>query len=160
MNVGDVVLAVNGNDVRDPSEMKFRMATVPIGDHAVFSVLSKGRNREISVEAIAPPDLPDRDETVLNGRHPFDGVKVANVNPAVVLEYGLEVEEEQGVIAIGFERRNLAMRFLDEGDVIKSVNGKNIKTVSDLEAALAVKNARGWEVIISSNGRESQILLR
>ncbi|MEC7029243.1 MAG: Do family serine endopeptidase [Pseudomonadota bacterium] len=160
LNVGDVVLAVNGNDVRDPSEMKFRMATVPLGEHAVFSVLSKGRNKDIRVEAIAPPDKPDRDETVLSGRHPFDGVTVANLNPAVALEYALDVDEEKGVVAVGFVRRNLAMRFLGEGDIIKSVNGKAIQTVNDLVEVLKTRSARGWEVVISSGGLESRILLR
>lgn len=161
LKVGDVVLEVNGHEIRDPAEMKFRMATVPLGSTAEFTLLRQDKTDAIDVEAILAPDKPSRDLTTLTGRHPFDGLVVANLNPAVISEYGLIVDGEDGVVALEYERSNMLMRVLERGDIIKSVNGQDIANVKDLQDALQRRrSAAGWEVIISRDGRDNQIILR
>lgn len=98
LKAGDVVTAVNGRPIRDPAEMRFRMATVPIGAEATFDVMRGGKPRVIKVKAMAAPEEPPRDETSLSGRHPLSGATVANINPAVATE--LALTEERGVVVM------------------------------------------------------------
>ncbi|MCK5923637.1 MAG: trypsin-like peptidase domain-containing protein, partial [Methylococcales bacterium] len=54
LKVGDLVTSVNGRPLRDAAEMKFRMATVPIGDKADIIYIRNGKEMSAQVEAIAP----------------------------------------------------------------------------------------------------------
>src|SRR5690606_32924049 len=96
----DVASAVNGRAIQDPSEMKFRMATVPLGDVAKVEVLRSGKKHLFDVEAIAPPDEPPRNETPLAGRHMLSGAVIGNMNPAVAVELGMAGEADEGVIVM------------------------------------------------------------
>lgn len=154
---GDIVVAVNDKPVREPAEMKFRMATVPIGSSAAFKIMRNGKERIIKVDAIAPPDDPPRNETVLTGRNPLRGSKVANINPAVANELGLN--DEEGVVVQEVDRRTQAARVVTPGDVIVAVNGDKVKTVKDLQKVLN-KNYTGWQFILSRDGRQRKVVVR
>jgi serine protease Do len=159
--VRDIVLAINGKKVKEPAELKFRMATIPLGDKAVFTVLNKNKERDISVEAIAPPESPGRDIRALGGAHPLDGATVSNINPAVIAELSLD-SDSSGVVVVSVQRRTEASRVVRAGDIILSVNGSKVRTVDDAVSILNGNKARrtGWELILSRNGSKRQIIIR
>ncbi len=158
--VGDVVLTLNGKEIRDPSEMKFRMATVPLGEKAAIEAYKNGRKGQYMVTAIAPPDEPPRAETRLEGAHPLNGASIANLNPAVAVELGLRTSEEKGVVVLKVPRGSYATRVVDPGDIVLEINGKAIKNIGDAEKALRKKPAAGWSLVIRSQGRIRKLLVR
>ncbi len=158
LKVGDVVLRVNGRDVRDPAEMKFRMAMVSLGSEAEVVILRQGQEKHYKVRAIAPPDIPARDETLLDGAHVLQGATVANLNPAVAVELGMK--DEGGVVVMNVDRRAQAVRFVAPGDLILEINGLEVKDVRALQKALSRSDPRGWQLVIERNGRKRQIVVR
>ena len=159
LRVGDVVLAVNGKRVRDPAEIKFRTATVPLGSHARFEVFRKGKTRTLEVKAIAPPEEPPRNETLLEGNnHPLAGAMVSQINPAVAFELDLNIEE--GVVVTGVQRYSPAERLVRPGDIILAVNGDEIEDIDDLQDELDVSRQRTWQLVFSRNGRVRQLVVR
>ena len=160
LQTGDVVLAVNGKPVREPADMKFRMATVPLGSEAEFEVLRKEKTVTLHVAAIAPPDDPPREETLLSGNHPLSGATVANINPTVAVELGLG-GEESGVVVVSVDRRGQAVRIVSPGEIIIGVNGMEIKDVGNLQKALKRGSVNGvWQIVLSSGGRQRQVIVR
>lgn len=157
LKAGDIVIAVNGRPIRDPAEMRFRMATVPIGAEAVFDVMRHGKPRVINVKAIAAPEEPPRNETELTGRHPLSGATVVNINPAVAAE--LALTDERGVVVMAVSARTQAARIVRPGDLIRTVNGRDIKNVADLEKSLKAQGY-SWDIIISRDGYERKIMMR
>lgn len=137
--------------------MKFRMATIPLGGAADFRILRGGRQETLRVAAIAPPDVPPRQETALTGSHPLSGATVSNINPAVAVETGIGSEE--GVVVTKVARRAPAARIVTDGDIIVSLNGHEVKTVRALEKELR-QPARVWSFILSRDGRQRQVVLR
>ena len=159
IKAGDVVTAVDGKQIRDPAEMRFRMAMVPIGNEMLVNVLNKGKTKDYKVAATAPPEDPPRHETLLDGQNPLSGAVVSNINPAVSTEMG--IDEEEGVVVTDIKGRGIAaMRVVRPGDVIVSVNGRETKTVDDLKKRLERGSVRGWELVISRDGHKSQIYVR
>lgn len=159
LQVGDVVLAVNGHLVVDPNEMKFRMAMVPIGTSADFTILRKGAQQVIHVISEGPPDVPPREETVITGYNPLAGVKVANINPAVTVELGmtrLGINADGGVVVVGTEG---TPSVVSRGDVIVSINKYPVKSVAELKKVLQ-NTRRGWDMVISRDGQKREILIR
>jgi len=49
-------------------------------------------------------------------------------------------------------RRSIARNFFRPGDIVRSVNGAQTKTVDELKSALA-KDASSWDIEIERNGR-------
>ena len=161
IRVGDVVTSVNGKKIKNLAEMKFRLATVPLGQNAGMDVLRKGKALKFEVEAIAPPEVPPRDEVTLEGPHPLNGAKIANISPAVSVELGLSTGLE-GVVVMAAERGTQAGRFVKSGDVIMGINGSETGSVKDVTRALeqAVRQGNGFSLMVDRGGRKSRIVIR
>lgn len=160
MKVGDVVTSINGRTIRDGAEMKFRLATIPLGEEAKLDVLRKGKPMSFNVKTIAPPDKPARNAKVLSGQHLLNGVEVSNINPAVAVEQNL-TNEMTGVIVTGVAQGRRVSRILRAGDILFSINGEAISDVSGLEKELekATKNG-AYALVIERNGEKTQIAVR
>lgn len=159
VQAGDVVLSLNGKPVREPAEMRFRMATVPLGEDATFVVMRRGAEQTIKVKAIAPPDVPPRNDTVLAGNTPLSGATIANVNPVVAVELG--INDDNGVAVINVDRRSHAARFVAPGDMVLSVNGRKVTDVEQLLKLMETgSGVNGWNLVLSREGRKRQIVVR
>lgn len=159
VKVGDVILSVNEKIIRDAAEMKFRMATVPIGGRADVKLLRQNKEMNVSVEAIAPPDMPPRNETLLEGQYHLNGASIANLNPAVAVDLGI-TKTEEGVVVVRVARGSYAARILSKGDMLVEINGRKILDVADVERALKESQGRGLSMVINSGGRLQRIMLR
>ncbi|HRQ61991.1 MAG TPA: serine protease, partial [Alphaproteobacteria bacterium] len=111
--------SINGKDIKDSGEMKFRMATVPLGQKATIGVLRKGQAMSFDVPAMGPPDSPAREPLAVSGKNPLGGAVVANLNPALALELGLD--EESGVVVMEAARGSIASRLVRPGDIIAGI---------------------------------------
>ncbi len=156
--VGDVILSMNGKTIRNAEEMRFRMATLPLGEMVDVGLYREGRERILKVKTIAPPEDPPRQETWLETGL-FSGARVANINPAVIAELGGLRHDDSGVVITAVRTPGAASRFLRPGDIIQSVNGVRIAGVVDLKKALNTR-ASGWNVVFSRDGKGQQIVIR
>jgi Do/DeqQ family serine protease len=152
LTVGDVVLAVNGQEVGDAAALRFRIATLPLGGTAALKVYRKGAERAITVALRPAPEDPPRRATELRGDHPFAGATVANLSPALIEELSFD-GPQTGVIILDIAGRSPARGLgLRPHDVILKVNGSEIERVGVLETVLAGKAAR-WHISIWRDGR-------
>jgi len=159
LKVGDVVTEINGRSIADPAELKFRLATVPIGRVADLTIIRNGKSRVLKMEAIVPPDNPPRNDTVLKGNHIMNGMTVGNLNPRLAVELGLSTERE-GVVVIKTGQRR-AGRFIQAGDIILAVNDDKIDSIDDLQKALRQAAERGvFDIALERDGRTSRIVIR
>ncbi len=153
LRVGDVILAVNGHEVDDPEALKFRIATLPVGDAADLTVWRRGRERTLTVRLVEPPEDPPRDVTELSGKQPLAGATVANLSPALAAEVGLD-EFDPGILVVGVRRGSTAGRLgFRVGDRILAVNGEEVATVRRLKKTLARRTSR-WRLVIERDGRK------
>ncbi len=150
---GDVVVAVNGLPVDNPNELKFRIATLELDSVAELSVLRRGAEVTLEMPLEVAPELPARDESVIKGRNPFSGTKVANMNPALADELGVDTLGE-GVVVLAVARDSLARRTrLKAGDYIVEVNGQAINSVERLKEVLrAGERSRDWKISVRRDG--------
>jgi len=159
LRTGDVVLSLNGRAIRDAAEMKFRMATVPLGGTTQVEYMRKGKNYNAAVKAILPPDIPPRNETLLDYGM-LAGASVANLNPAVAAELGMGAYEGEGVVVLRVKSRSAAARVVSAGDILREINGIGIETIADITKALRASQGSGISLVIESNGRTRRIMIR
>jgi Do/DeqQ family serine protease len=144
---GDVITAVDGQNVEDAESVGFRLGVKPLGGAATLSVLRSGRTLSLPLKLAAAPEIPPRDALTIRSRSPFEGAEVMNMSPAVAEELSLEGAAEGVVVASVGDGSTAAEVGVQKGDIVVAVNGQKIATTRDLEKACA-ERARLWDLTI------------
>jgi Do/DeqQ family serine protease len=150
---GDVVTSVDGGPVVDAAALNYAFGTHRPGDSLRLGVRRGGAEQALVVRAEPPPATPARDEKVIAGRNPFQGATVVNLSPAVAEEVGLDPFGRKGVMVLKTSEGQAHSIGMQPGDIIRAVNGREIKEVRDLTNAVAAP-ARLWQFILERNGRQ------
>jgi Do/DeqQ family serine protease len=139
---GDVIFAVDGKEVNDEEALRFRVGTKASGAPAIITLIRSGKAINVTATLQAPPEMPPRALTVLRGNHIFNGVQVGNLSPAFSQELGAGLPE-RGVVVTDLVRGSVASRLgvPQPGDVIDSINGQSVRSVSELQAQLSRSSA-------------------
>jgi len=154
---GDVILGIDGVRVNTPGELDFRAATRGIGQEVDIEYLSRGEEKLVRLQLEPAPESPPRARMVLERSGRFTGLDIVTINPAVIAEARLPISAS-GVMVMG-ANGPAARVGLRRGDVIRSINGREISGSADLAAALA--NARGEIVIeVIRGGRRGNLTVR
>jgi len=151
LNTSDVILTINGKPVNGPAEMLYHMSVLGVGREATIEVMRDGARSVLTVAMIAPPEVPARNETVIDGDSPLQGLTVSTINPAVIAQAGLPTTAE-GVVVLkvdGFAAR-IGFR---PGDILRLVNDAEIGRVRDVVKA-ANKTTRTWDITIERAGQK------
>jgi len=148
---GDIIVGVNGREVEDPEGLRFRLATLPVGQTATLNVSRKGEAIDISVNLIAPPADPAPHETLLDGRQPLSGALIVDLSPATGDD--LNINAWDGVAVAKIKRGSIADRVgFEAGDIIVKVNESKISAVADL-ATMMETTAAPWAITINRGGK-------
>ena len=147
---GDVIIGLRDQRIDDEASLRFRLATLSVGETVPVKVLRAGKELTLELPLAAPPEDPPRDRSVLDGRQPLNGATVVNLSPAVAEEMGL-IEWKPGVGVVEVKAGSYAARFLRVGDMVIAINGKEVKSVEDLKKRIAAG------VTSMSIGREGMV---
>ncbi len=156
---GDVVLALNGDAIQHPDALGYRLDTIGINSEVELEVLRRGKRRSIKIRLTAPPGGSAGSEITLEGESPFAGAKVANMSPRLAQRLGMRADKD-GVVVLEIQRRSPAARVgFKPGDLIREVNGEEIRT-SDTLSRVVSERARWWRFTIERDGRLINQVLR
>ncbi len=143
----DIILAVNEREVIDPQGLRYRLATLSVGEDAVLLINRSGSELRVPVALIAAPERPAAERTLVRGRSPLTGATIANLSPALAEELAMEAAWA-GVAVINVDPESTARRMrFRPGDIILEVNGTAIDRVSTLIQTLDAASGR-WQFTI------------
>jgi serine protease Do len=150
VQVGDVVVAIDGKPVATAQELQFLVAEKPVGASVAVQALRKGKEKTFDVKL---GQRPSRDELAkMDEGGPADegsasdlGMTVQTLSPDIAGRLGLE--PGQGVVVTNVDPSgNAAEAGLRRGDVVLEANQK---PVGDAAAfGMAVKEAPGDSVLL------------
>ena len=156
---GDVVTAVNGKVVTDGQALRYRLATLQVGDTAKLSIMRGRKSREIRIKLVGPPEDPPRNTATIGGFSPLTGATVANLSPRLAEELG-NARADEGVIIMRVARGSPAYRLrLAPGDLVISVNGADIDRVSTLRTTMR-QQLELWTIRVRRRGQLLTLRLR
>jgi serine protease Do len=155
---GDVILAVDGREVRDPKGLNFRLAIGALGDAALLEVWRRGDRVSLRLPLETPPYLPEPQLTTLNGRQPLAGATVANLSPGLNKDLNIDLFQ-QGVVVLKVERGSPAAQLrLQRGDLVTRIGDRSIQDVGQLTAAL--RRARPpWRLEVERGGQRLAVVI-
>ncbi len=149
---GDVIIEVDGQPVYDAQTLQYRVGVNADGDAADIVYVRDGKKRNAKLTLSLPPETPARDERVLEGNHPLNGVTIDNLSPRYSEELGLD-PLSKGVVVSKVEPRSFAARRgLRPGHKIVSVNGRHVETTADLDREIN-RAGSSWELEVDTGGR-------
>jgi Do/DeqQ family serine protease len=155
LKAGDVIVSVDGQPVDDPHAFDYRFATQPLGGSAKLGIVRGGKESVVSIALEMAPDVP-RDEMVITGRSPFQGLKVSNISPALADELHLDIAGK-GVVVLEIAAGSPGQMFgFQPGDVLEAVNDTQIARTRDLETASTART-RQWRVTIMRGGQRQTV---
>ena len=155
---GDVVLEINGRTVENPRDLRFRVATLPVGATAQLTVWRRGQKIALTLPLTAPPEVPPREETEIGGGTPLAGAVIANLSPALADELGLE-EAGSGVIMTRIKRGSAADRLgFKPGDRLLEVNGEAVESVRAARSLVGAGSGR-WRIAIRRGGKVMELVI-
>lgn len=160
LRAGDVVLAVNGHPVEGADDLAYRVATLPVGDQVVLRIMRAGQIQPLTIDLQPPPEIPAAEETELEGRNPLAGAVVGNLSPYLAERNGLNPFEE-GTVILRIRRGGVADRLdFHPGDIVRRVNGNDIKQVRDLRGVLEKSTAKEWQIRVERSGKPFDFVFR
>ncbi|WP_346895054.1 DegQ family serine endoprotease [uncultured Roseibium sp.] len=159
LQVGDLVIAIDGKEVSDPDSFGYRFATKTLGGTATFTIERDQKQIDVAVVLRPAPETVPRDTRNLTEYSPFEGATVMNLSPAVADELRLDGDPE-GVVVSAIAPNSAAARIgLRIGDIVRAVNEQEVQSTRMLEA-ITRSSPRLWQLDIERNGKVNRIVLR
>lgn len=158
---GDVVISLNGQPVTDANLLRNRIAASTPGTSVALEVLRDGRRqtidarlvqRESETASVTPAALDDEGGSGV-------GITVSPVTGQLARELELPRGASGLVITDVDPSGAAASAGLRPGDLIKSVNGRTVDSVSSLKSALASTKDRPALVLVTRQGADAFIAL-
>ena len=155
---GDLVLAVNGTAIEDSRDLTRRVAALPAGHEATFTIVRDGHQQELHAaigsrpERLASNDNGGDDN---GGRASAPattaqamGLGLAAVTPDVRRAYNLD-QSVQGVVVTKVDpNSDAADKGVQPGDVVVSISNRPVHTPQDIKASIADAQAAGRSAIL------------
>jgi Do/DeqQ family serine protease len=149
---GDVIVAVDGQEINDPDAFGFRFATKGLSGNTTLTVLRAGRRIMVPVKLGPAPETRPREPVAIRNRSPLAGLTVVNMSPAVAEEIGVESGGEGVVVSEVEEGSNAQQVGFQKGDVILQINNDRPATSKDVERLTQGRSMR-WLLQISRGGQ-------
>lgn len=130
----DVIVEIDGEPVKNPTDLSFKVADIPPGTTVNIKVLRKGGEEKILKVKIA--ELESEEEPKAAPQTSKDlGFDVQEMTPRLARRYGYKTDE--GLIIVEIEQSSEAYRKgIRRGDIILEVNQEKMQSVKDWEKIL------------------------
>jgi serine protease Do len=131
IKAGDVIVAVDGKDVGSPRELARVIGGIQPGKSVELTVWRNGKSEQVKLELGTLPS--DKQASA-------DDEKSQNAEPSSLADLGLTVtpaEDGKGLVVTDVDpESDAADRGIQAGDVITSVNSREVKASGDVTAAM------------------------
>ncbi|HEY1633011.1 MAG TPA: Do family serine endopeptidase [Rhizomicrobium sp.] len=168
---GDLVLALNGKPVDDNRDLTRRVALIPAGANAIFTIDRGGKPVTLTVK------IGERKETQAADNdagppHPQApggntgeamGLGLASVTPTLRQQYRIGGNVNGVLITRVDPNSDAADKGVQEGDIVISVANKAVRTPQDVKSRIADAHAAGRNtvlVLVAGNGGQRFLALK
>jgi S1-C subfamily serine protease len=136
IRAGDFITHVNVREVRDVNQLQMIVGDLKPGDRAVFTVIRDKQTRDIQVRIEARTD-----QAAANNRNQWPGVYVVPLTDQFRQQMQLS-DSLKGLLAYQVVSGSPAdIVGVRQGDVIKSINGAEVKDIASFYTALRERTA-------------------
>jgi serine protease Do len=159
IKAGDVILKINGREVADIQDLRFRLATMAVGGIVKLTLMRGKETVELEVplrEAAAATEIEKA--VTLAGNHPLAGAQVVKLTSGVAEQ--LSMRGNRGIVIVKVNPGTpAARRGFKPKDVILQVNGATLDSVEELREAMS-QGQGVWQIVGVRDGTTFRIVLQ
>ena len=161
---GDIILAVNGKMVEDSRDLTRRVALLPAGSTAAFTISHNGAQRTVNVmigarkdnQEVAANSAPQENSGAEETGEAM-GLGLAAVTPEIRRTYSIENDVSGVVVTRVDPNSDAADKGIQPGDVVVSVSNQPVRTPKDVQNRVAAQKSQGRKSVLvlvtGSNGQ-------
>jgi serine protease Do len=125
---GDIILEFDGKDISDVKDLQMKVAGTAVGKKIPVVVWRNGKKIALTMVI---GEMPSEEEMAkVSGKEVWRGMHVSAITPEI--KQRLEITDEEGMVVISVEPGSPAEDAnISSGTLIKAIDGKKIKDVSD-----------------------------
>jgi serine protease Do len=145
---GDVILAVNGVPVQSGNDLRNQVSSLAPGSSANVSLLRDGHKQSLTVKLGEVEARTTRNDPEGHGEAGGLGLRVAPMTPELAARLELPASTD-GVVVEDVDPDGVAAAAgIQPGDVIRQIDGKPVKSVSDLKEGYRASSDRPALVLV------------
>jgi len=158
-----VVVAINGKPIEDNRDLTRRVAALPAGSRAAFTVNRQGAMKTLSVQIAQRKDeqvasaAPQRESSAPGTTGEAMGLGLAAVTPEMRRTYNLDGNVEGVLVTRVDPNSDAADKGLEPGDILVSIGNRTVRTPQDVLSRIAEAHAQGRKSVLllvsGSNGQ-------
>ncbi len=144
IRTGDVIVSFDGKNVKTSNDLPRLVAETAVGKSVDIAVIREGKEMHVSVKV---EELTE-EKIAAQSSAPVEslGMKVGDITPQIRQQLG--TTEKTGVVVMNVEQGSLADEAgIQQGDVIKQVNRKDVGNLAEYNAALG-RSGKGQPVLL------------
>lgn len=158
MEPGDVIISLNGEDIRTRQQLMTIAERLPIGNSCRIVVLRDGDEKTLQITAAEfPQEMADNSAAESGSRIEELGVAVAALTPELAEQ--LDISIDSGLVVTDLLRGSIADRLgLVPGVVLTRIGNRDLQRVDDLRQGLQEAARRGQLVLLVSSSDGTRLL--
>jgi serine protease Do len=135
IEAGDIIIAFNGNDVKDAKSFSRNVAETPIGQSVILRVW---RNHELKDLTLTIAQMPE-------DKPKAAAVQIPDTSSTYIEDLGIAIEENGNLIKVSdiSSDSKAAIQGIQNGDIIQKIDGKDISSVDDVQSYMAYAKTAG-----------------
>ena len=149
-----MITELDGQPVADSNQLRNRVATSAPDSSVTLKVLRDGKETTMTAKLAARESDADGPSMPGEEGEPAEklGMSVTPMTPKLAAELDLP-STETGVVVTDVDPSGVAAEAgFRPGDVVKKVNGREVKSVADLKEAVAARKTGPAMVLVARNG--------
>ena len=156
---GDVILAVNGQEISGANELRLQISQTPPGTLVKLKVWRDGKTQDTNLTLGELPEKAEKTSKSEEGGGALEGVDVENVTPEIAQQLGLKANAH-GVVVTSVDPSSAAGSVgLRQGDVIQEVNHKPVTNVEEFRHAIAGAEKQSALLLVNRGGVTSYLVV-
>ncbi|EJF80952.1 DegQ family serine endoprotease [Bartonella doshiae] len=151
LQVGDVILRVEGMRVDSPDSLGYRLMTADIGHSIALEYLRNGKMFKTEITITSVPEAAFLKSEKISGEGPLSGAEILDLTPQNSRRFHLPASAK-GVVISNLDEMSNAAGIFRPGDILRVLNGYKIQTVSQLKKILMQDRPSVWQLEYERNG--------
>ncbi|MGA8224654.1 MAG: DegQ family serine endoprotease [Candidatus Acidiferrales bacterium] len=149
---GDVILALNGQELNDANQLRLQVAQTAPGTSVKLSVWREGKTLDKTLTLGELPETAEKTSQSEQSGGALEGVEVENLTPEIAQDLNLGTGTHGVVITSVDSSSAAAATGLGRGDVIQEVNHKTVTNVDEYRRALAGSEKQSVLLLVNHGG--------
>lgn len=153
---GDLVTAIGGQPVKDRNQLTNTIGSTPAGKVLDFELTRYGEKKTLQVKISAR----DAKDEVAASKNLWPGLMVMRITDEYRKENDVPAGVEGVVIGGVYEESPAAVAGLKAWDIVKQINGRDVKTVMDCYRAINEKGKTTFTVMrVDKSGKGTEVTI-